>query len=318
MSSFIKANLKVILMQLHSQINKLCFLLALGIITACTSLGDKVVSLKDIPYAVASKSQKLDLYIPDKDAGPYPLIIFIHGGGFYKGSKKEVDSQLLGLKKGYAVASLNYRLSDEQKFPAQVHDVKAAVKFLRKNASTYRLKPRKFAAWGESAGGNLAAMLGSTGSKKNFYDPDLGNQEVSDQVQAVVSWSAPIYFADMDAQFRALNIDSAYTVNSAESPESRYLGATIGSQQASSKVKVASPQNYISKDNAPIMIQHGTKDRYVPYMQSKVYASKLVKVLGKDKVFYKLLDQAGHGGAEFTEPSNLNQVFKFLDYHLKK
>ena len=291
--------------------------MSLCIATACATLGEKVVTLKDIPYAVTSKSQKLDLYLPNKKSGPYPLIIFIHGGGFESGSKGDVNVQLEGLKKGYAVASLNYRLSGEQKFPAQVHDVKAAVKFLRKNASTYRLKPNHFAAWGESSGGNLAAMLGSTANKKNFYNKKLGNQEVSDQVQAVVNWYGPIYFADMDAQFRALNIDGAYKVNTKDSPESRYLGALVGSKKAAPKVKVASPQSHISKDTAPIMIQHGIQDSYVPYMQSKIYASKLVKVVGKNKVFYSLIDDAGHGGKEFTSPDNLEKVFRFLDRYLK-
>ncbi|MFK7824819.1 MAG: alpha/beta hydrolase fold domain-containing protein [Oligoflexales bacterium] len=305
-------------MQIKSTLKTMCLFLSLCIATGCVSLGEKVVALKDIPYAIASKSQKLDLYLPDSHSGPYPLIIFIHGGGFNSGSKSDIDSQLLGLKKGYAVASLNYRLSDENKFPAQVHDVKAAVKFLRKNASTYRLRANHFAAWGVSAGGNLAAMVGSTGNNENFYNKKLGNQEISDQIQAVVNWYGPIYFSDMDAQFRALNIDSAYKINSEDSPESKYLGAVIGSKKATQKVKMASPQSYISKKTAPIMIQHGTTDRYVPYMQSKIYATKLKKVLGSKKVFYSLIDHAGHGGKEFASKSNLEKVFKFLDRHLKR
>ena len=304
-------------MKPNSTLEKIGLFLCLNLITACVSLGDKVVTLKDIPYAISSESQKLDLYLPDAQSGPYPLIIFIHGGGFDSGSKSDVAAPLLGLEKGYAIASLGYRLSDEQTFPAQVHDVKAAVKFLRKNASTYKLKPMHFAAWGESSGGNLAAMLGSTGNIENFYDANLGNKEVSDQVQAVVNWYGPIYFADMDAQFRALNINSVHTVNSEDSPESRYLGALVGSKKAANKVKVASPQNYISKKNAPILIQHGAKDRYVPYMQSKIYASKLKKVLGHQRVVYNLIDKAGHGGSEFSSPKNLEQIFNFLDQYLK-
>ncbi|NRA47460.1 MAG: alpha/beta hydrolase [Oligoflexales bacterium] len=291
---------------------------SLYMLNACASLGDKVVALKDIPYAVSSKAQKLDLYLPDHKSGPYPLLIFIHGGRFESGSKSDIDSQLLGLEKGYAVASLNYRLSDEATFPAQVHDVKAAVKFLRKNSSSYRLKPGRFAAWGEGAGGNLAAMLGSTANNKNFYDNSLGNQDISDKIQAVVNWYGPIFFADMDAQFRALNIDSAYTVNEEESPESRYLGAVVGTKAATNKVKVSSPQSYINKNMAPIMIQHGTKDHYVPYIQSKIYVGKLRKVLGNKRVVYNLIDQAGHEDSDFSEPENLEQVFGFLDRHLKK
>ena len=120
----------------------------------------------DVAYASTSSSQVLDLWLPPNASGPVPLVIFIHGGAF-KGGDKAMEAcnvQAL-LDRGYAVASVNYRLSGEAPFPAAVQDAKAAVRYLRANATTYGINPDQIAAWGESAGGNLAAMLGVTGGQ---------------------------------------------------------------------------------------------------------------------------------------------------------
>lgn len=118
----------------------------------------------DVAYAELSEAQKLDLYVPETGEAPYPLVIYIHGGAFMMGDKAMSANELDPLiNAGFAVASLNYRLSGEALFPAQVHDVKAAVRWLRANAETYGIDPDNFAAWGASAGGNLVAMLGTTG-----------------------------------------------------------------------------------------------------------------------------------------------------------
>ena len=103
---------------------------------------------------------------------------------------------------GYAVASINYRLSGEAKYPAQINDAKAAVRFLRANAAQYKLNPDKFAAFGASAGGNLAALLGTTCGVKELEGEDLGNAGVSSCVQAVVDWFGPIDFLAMDTRIR--------------------------------------------------------------------------------------------------------------------
>ena len=135
--------------------------------------------------------------------GPVPLVIFVHGGAFVGGDKSMEDPYVAPiLAAGYAAASLNYRLSGEARFPAGVQDVKAAVRFLRANAPRYGLDPDRFAAWGESAGGNLVAMIGTTGDQATMLDdPSLGNAGVSSAVQAVVDLYGPTDFLQMDAQF---------------------------------------------------------------------------------------------------------------------
>jgi acetyl esterase/lipase len=159
----------------------------------------------DVPYATVSASQALDIWIPTTGSGPFPLVIFIHGGAFQGGDKAMEGGNVAAvLDAGYAAASLNYRLSGEALFPAAVQDVKAAVRFLRANAGEYGLDPDRFAAWGESAGGNLVSLLGTTGDQATIFDdPALGNADTSSAVQAVVDWYGPTDFLQMDAQFAA-------------------------------------------------------------------------------------------------------------------
>lgn len=136
-----------------------------------------------------SSSQMLDLYLP-KEGRNLPLIIYVHGGAFCMGDKRQwIKYQLAYLDQGYAVAAINYRLSTEAIFPGQIEDCKAAVRWLRAHAATYRLDPNHFVAWGASAGGHLAAMLGTTGNIRDF---DVGeNLTFSSQVEAVADffWS---------------------------------------------------------------------------------------------------------------------------------
>lgn len=270
----------------------------------------------DIVYAPKSAAQKLDIYFPSEGNGPFPVIIFIHGGGFEMGDKKsfELHPALQGLKHGYAVVSVNYRLSGEAIFPAQIQDVKAAIRFLRANARTYKLNPDKFATWGASAGGNLSAMAGTTGDVTEFDDASLGNIQQSSKVQAVVDWFGPIAFNEMDQQFKARGKGRA-DHNNAASPESKLLGKAITA--IPELVKRANPSTYISKNDPPFFIEHGMEDPLVPTEQSENFYTELVKVLGHDKVTLVLLKDTSHGGKQFNSQENLDKVYAFLDKALQ-
>jgi acetyl esterase/lipase len=282
-------------------------------------MGGSMTSLtptnKDVAYATASSAQKLDLYLPE-GAGPFPLVIMIHGGAFMFGDKADgggvsgVD-QLVAA--GYAVTSINYRLSSEAQYPAQIQDAKAAVRFLRANAGQYKLNPDKFAAFGASAGGTLASLLGTTCGVDVLEDADLGNDGVSSCVQAVVDWFGPIDFLAMDAQFAGTSCP--VTHNDASSPESKLVGAAI--QNVPDIVKTTNAMNYIDLSDPPFLIQNGTADCNVPPAQSKNLAESLSKVIGADKVTYILIDGAGHGGAEFTTDANFKVIVDFLNKYLK-
>ncbi|RYE00674.1 MAG: alpha/beta hydrolase, partial [Sphingobacteriaceae bacterium] len=233
----------------------------------------------DIAYANKSAAEKLDIYLPDEGKGPFPVIVSIHGGAFAFGDKADgqVNPMLEGLKRGYVVVSLNYRMSGEAKFPAPVQDVKAAIRFIRANAGKYHLNPDKIAAWGGSAGGNLASMLGTTGDVKDFDDASLGNAATDSKVQAVVDWFGPIQFDQMDAQFKETG-NGQPNHGAADSPESRLLGAPVST--SAELVKRASPASYISKNDPPFFIEVGTKDPMVPTQQSKNFYAELKQVLG--------------------------------------
>jgi acetyl esterase/lipase len=273
----------------------------------------------NIAYAAKSPTEKLDLYLPNEGSGPFPLIIEFHSGDFMTGDKSgNIAPMLEGLKRGYAVASVAYRLSGEAAFPAAVNDAKAAIKFLRANAQKYRLNPGKFATWGSSAGGYLSAMAATSGDVASLVDPSLGNAGVSDSVQAAVDWFGPIYFSTMDQQFAALGTSGIMgPTNAATSSESRYLGKTIGTLEAQPLVERASPLTYISAKTAPMYIQHSAMDRDVPITQSKILAEELASAIGAENVIFESMGGAGHGGGQFDAAVNVVKILDFLDRYLK-
>ena len=151
-----------------------------------------VKALRDLPYVEnGHERQKLDLYLPEKATGPLPVVVWIHGGGWQAGNKDHCRA-LPFVSKGFAAASINYRLSQHAKFPAQIDDCKAAIRWLRAHASQYQLDPNHIGVWGESAGGHLVALLGTTGGKE--FSPPGPNAKQSDKVQAVCDWYGPTDF----------------------------------------------------------------------------------------------------------------------------
>ena len=270
----------------------------------------------DLAYATASPAQKLDLYLPD-GPGPFPVVLIVHGGAFMFGDKSHDISmagtdQLLG--RGYAVANVNYRLSGEAKAPAQIQDVKTAVRWLRAHAGEYRLNPHKIGAWGSSAGANLAALLGTSGGVAALEGADLGHAEQSSRVQVVVDWFGPIDFLQMDAQFQGTPCPADH--DAPDSPESRLIGAPI--QTRPDLVKAVNPITYVSAEASPTLIQHGAEDCLVPPQQSQLLFDALLPAIGADKVQLTLLEGAGHGGGPlFWTDANMARVFDFLDRFLK-
>ncbi len=272
----------------------------------------------DVAYATKSPAQKLDLCLPQGN-GPFRLVIFIHGGAFMHGDKSGVPKPAgeILLSSGYALASLNYRLSGEALFPALIQDVKAAVRWLRARAADYRLDPNRFAAWGQSAGGYLVALLGTSGGAIELEGAELGNPEASSQVQAVIDQYGPTDFLQMDAQVAANDAceTSPLSHDAADSPESRLIGAPI--QTRPDLVKSANPITYISKDAPPFLIQHGTGDCIVPPLQSRILADALVPQIGADNVKVTLLADGLHADPRFDQEINVQIMLDFLAKHLR-
>ncbi len=278
-----------------------------------------VTKYMDVAYATASETQKLDIYLPNEGTGPFPVIVQIHGGAFKSGDKAsgELTPALSGMERGYAVVAVNYRLSAEAQFPAQINDIKAAIRYIRANAAQYNLDPDRLATWGGSAGGSLSALAGTSGDVAALADDSLGNAGVSDRVQACVDWFGPIVFSEMDAQFAELGITPVGVTSDANSPESQYLGQTVGTDTAVELLKQASAQSHISADDPPFFIQHGTADRNIPITQSINFAAELNAVLGTGKVTFTQLEGAGHGTSEFMTAANIATILDFLDSVMK-
>ncbi len=270
----------------------------------------------DLPYASISESQKLDIYLPPKGDGPFPVILHLHGGAFAIGDKRDIHILpiLQGLQRGYAVVSANYRLSGESVFPAGLQDIKAAIRWLRANQREYHLDGNRIAVWGGSSGGNYAAMVCLTPDVPDLNDLSLGNPEYPCDVQAAVDWFGPTDFLKMDEQF----IESELGFpdhNSPNSPESRYIGAKI--TNVPEIVQRANPINYIHVDMPPILIQHGRLDGNVPVQQSIDFAWKLEELVSHDRFEFDILENAGHGDPLFETDENINRVFQFIDRYLK-
>jgi acetyl esterase/lipase len=273
----------------------------------------------DLPYATQSPAQKLDVYLPDEGEGPFPLIAAFHGGAWMMGDKSHAMCQpfLAGLERGYAVAIINYRLSGEARFPSQIYDCKAAIRYLRANAAAYKLDGKRIGAWGASAGGHLAALLGTSNKIKGLEDISIKNSHtrISSKVQAVVVWYGPNEnFLNMDEQLSKSGLGTP-NHSDADSPESRLLGRKI--TEIPTLVQFASPMNYITKNMPPFLIQHGKRDSVVPVEQAIHFAARVERIATPDRVVLEILPGADHADPLFKTPRNLRRVLDFFDLYLK-
>jgi acetyl esterase/lipase len=273
----------------------------------------------DISYANSSTAQKLDIYWPEKGDGPFPVIVSIHGGAFMGGDKRDVQitSMLKGLKRGYCVVGVNYRMSGEAKFPALVHDIKAVIRWIRANAELYLFDPNRIVTWGGSAGGYQSLMVGVSAGISELEDLSLGNADQPSHVQAVVDWFGPTDFLKMDEQLAESGMapPEEFSHSGSNSPESLILGRKI--TEIPDVVRSANPETYIHPKVPPFFIQHGTKDNIVPHQQSVNFTAMVREIAGDERVELELIKGAGHGDPKFDTAKNVKKVLDFLDQHLK-
>ncbi len=259
---------------------------------------------------VSKKELKLSLYRPDNDSRKVPVVVLIYGGAWMmRNLWMERPKAKWLVQHGYAAAVIDYRLSSEALFPAQIYDCKAAVRWLRANAAKYGLDAAHIGAWGESSGGHLASLLGVTGNVAAL-EGDEGNMNESSQVQAVVDFFGPTDFLQMQAH--ALP-NSRLNHDSPTSPESRLIGGAI--QENPEKAEEANPIKYVTHAASPFLIVHGDQDSLVPCNQSELLYSALKKAHVK-VTFYKIAG-ADHGGPAFDSDMMRAAVLAFLDKYLK-
>lgn len=267
-----------------------------------------VITHRDLAYVVDGHArQKLDLYLPRKPVStPLPVIIWVHGGGWQNGSKDRCPALRLGFPaRGYAIASIGYRLTDSAIFPAQIQDVKAAIRWLRAHAREYGLDPTRFAAWGSSAGGHLVALLGTAGDVPDYETgPHL---DQSSRVQAVIDFFGPSDF------LRFVETPGYASHRQPGAPEAKLIGGRITDHP--DRAAAVSPVTYVTRDDPPFLILHGSADPVVPVNQSESLHAALRKA-GVDSTLH-ILPGAGHGGPAFNNREALGWIDAFLTRTLR-
>ena len=274
-------------------------------------LPETIQLLANLPYAgTDNPRQMLDLLLPKEHAGgPLPVVVFIHGGGWRNGRKESGRRRVAPFvdSGNFAGASVGYRLSGEAKWPNQIHDCKAAIRWVRANARKYNLDPDRIGVWGTSAGGHLVAMLGTSGDVPAM-DGEIGpHANVSSRVTCVANFFGPTNFLTMNSTaIPGATLDH----DAADSPESLLIGSPI--QESPEKVATANPITYVSADDSPFLNVHGTMDPLVSFNQSEL----LHTALQKSKVETTLITINGGGHGRGFGPKANEVVERFFDHHL--
>lgn len=265
----------------------------------------EVQLLADLEYARPNgQPLHLDLYRPEEITGPLPVLLWIHGDGWRSGSKADPVAAVNLVPRGYAVASLDYRLSDVALFPAQIEDCLAAVRWLRSHAEAYQLDPNRIAAWGETAGGHLAALLGA------MSHGTTDDNSVSADVQAVIDIGGPIDFLTLDEQAPE---DAAVRHADPWSPESFLVGGPIHERQE--LVALTNPLAYLAMDRRPppFLVIHSQRDPIVPVRQSELLVRSLRRAGGTAQLIRP--EAMYHNGTVSRDVEEV--VTEFLDRRLK-
>ena len=268
--------------------------------------------ITDLVYAEINGRQLLaDLYLPKVKKEPLPVIIWLHGGGWRFGDRRlGPDFTRYFASKGFAMVSIDYRLSDEDTFPAQIHDVKTAVRWVKTIATEYGLDAKKIGLWGSSAGGHLATLAATT-EPNQFIGENPLYSEMTSEVQAVVIGYGPVDFLKIDEQREldgiieedpeSVQIPTDKKTSDPDSFESLFLGAPI--LTCPERVKEANPLTYIKSGLPPFLIMHGLSDVAVPALQSRLLYQDIADK--ENNVSLYLIKGLGHG---FLNRTNLDDV----------
>ena len=244
--------------------------------------------------------QQLDLYYPDAGEGPFPLIVYVHGGGWILGSRRDGAIAFLltaALEQGFALASVEYRLAPKTRFPENLYDVKTAIRFLRANAARYRVDPSRFGISGDSAGGYFSLMIAATANVPALEGEQYGWAGVSSAVQAASAYYAPVdmerdwaeYYAESGAKRLPLKLKGH---NGREEFE-------FSCVSAAHLAPLVCPHRYVHPDMPPVLLLHGESDGVVPYQNSVVMAERIWKVCGPDRAKLLLYPERVHGDRDF-------------------
>ncbi|HEY0140114.1 MAG TPA: alpha/beta hydrolase [Thermoanaerobaculia bacterium] len=285
-------------------------LLGIVILFAATAASAGTFTLHEaIEYArPAGTPLLLDLRVPD-GPGPHPVLVYLHSGAWISGDRTGGPA-LRQATRGYAVASVDYRLAPQHIWPAQVEDAKAAVRWIRANARQYNLDPNRIGMFGASAGGHIGSILGTSGGVPSLEGAALGNSQYSSRVKVVVDYYGPTDLLKIEEQkLPCIPLDG----NASYMPPSLLMGCPI--QECKERTATANPITYITPDDPPFLIVQGLLDCLTPYKQSVMLHDALVAT-GVDSTLV-LVPNGEHGGRAFDEAKYKQMVDEFLDEKLR-
>lgn len=282
-------------------------LLVIALFAATAASAGTFTTYEAIEYASPGGTPLLmDLRVPD-GKGPHPVILYLHSGAWITGDRTG-GAAIRQASRGYAVASIDYRLAPDHIWPAQIEDAKAAVRWLRAHAARFDLDPHRIGVFGASAGGHIASILGTSGGVASLEGETLGNPQFSSRVKVVVDFYGPTDLLKLEEQkLPCIPLDA----NAPNMPPSLLMGCPI--QQCKEKTATASPVTYITRDDPPFLIVHGMMDCLVPWKQSVLLHDALVAG-GVDSRLI-LIPNGEHGGRAFSAYDKT--VDEFLDKHLR-
>jgi len=293
---------RLIVNESDARIAPRALLLLATLFSALTSTASDVPHvIKDVQYAsVDQRALRLDLHLPSGKTRT-PLIVWIHGGAWRSGSKNDVPIRKL-MAEGYPIASVDYRLSTEARFPAQIHDIKAAIRFLRAHASDWQLSAKKIVIAGDSAGAHLAALVGVSNENRELEGAIGDNPRASSSVQGIISF------------YGAANLQTILKQSTPHGLSVRVpaLDLLLGEQpeQVPDLAKLASPVFHVDKHDPPLLLLHGDQDPQMPINQSHELCGAYQRVGAP--VEFVVVHGAAHGGAMFYDDERLEIVKRFL------
>lgn len=269
----------------------------------------------DLAYGTDSDLQKLDLYLPEEPKEDVPLVMFIHGGGFIAGDKRDMQVCVYWglLNSGYAVASINYRLAPAVKFPEPVRDCKQALRYLKANAAQYGIDPTRIGVAGNSAGGYYTLMTALTPNIP-LFDGDLSASRYDTTVRCAIATYPVTDFRTVSRQ--GVEIGYPDTSSKNDTPEAQFLGASI-SQVDDTLFTQSSVIDYVTPQMPPLLLRAGLADQLVPYLQSEELAETLERTVDPSHFDFKLIEGAQHHDPAFKRPAWLAEATHFLDRYLK-
>ena len=270
-------------------------------------------SVADVRYG-ALESQKLDIYYPDAGEGPFPLIFYVHGGGWILGSRRDSSISCIlsgALEKGFAVASVEYRLAPKTRFPENLWDVKTAVRWARANAAEYRFDPDRFGMAGDSAGGYFTLMIAATAGDPALEGEQYGWPGVSSAIQAAVDFYGPVdmerewagYFAASGVKRLPLKLKGHPSMEELEF-------SSVSAQHLSPLV---CPHRYVRPDMPYVLLLHGREDCVVPYQHSEIMERRIAEVCGEGRAKLLLYPGLVHSDKDFMDGRSARVAAEFCD-----